>query len=176
MIAAVTTRRRDVPKAPLLQAAFVVSLLTGGLFVPLTDLGDESLIYPLCCLILAHGVWSLWSWVRVTRSWFDFYSLFLIAATLFNAGQALLEVFDLNPGGLLGRQFSSAILVQTLFLVLLGLAAMHLGALIAAVRSPKSNWDAPSVADEESTRASLRTVGWVLLVISLPFTAIVIKE
>ncbi|HEV8001552.1 MAG TPA: O-antigen polysaccharide polymerase Wzy [Planctomycetaceae bacterium] len=178
MIAAVTTRRRDVPKAPLLQAAFVVLLLAGGLFVPLTDLGDDSLIYPLCCLILAHGVWSVWSWARVTRNWFDCYSLFLIAATLFNAGQALLEVFGLNPEGLLGRQFSSTILAQTLFLVLLGLAAMHLGALIAAVRSPKrlTNWDSASVADEESTRTSLRAVGWVLLLVSLPFTAIMIKE
>ncbi len=102
----------------------------------------------------------------------------MIAATLFNAGQALLEVFGLNPGGLLGRQFSSTILVQTLFLVLLGLAAMHLGALVAAVRSPnrRTNWEPTSVADEEATLTSLRTVGWVLLLISLPFTAIVIRE
>ncbi len=92
MIAAVTTRRRDVPKALLLQAAFVVFLLAGGLFVPLTDLGDDSLVYPLCCLDLwltAFG--RCWSWARVTRNWFDCYSLFLIAATLFNAGQALLR-------------------------------------------------------------------------------------
>jgi len=174
MIAAVTTERREVPKAPLLQAAFVGLLITAGFVVPALDLEDASLIYPLCCLILAHGVWSVWSWARVARSWFDCYSLFLVAATLFNGGQALLEVFGLNEGGMLDGQFSPTTLVRTLFAVLLALASMHLGALVAAVRSAKSQ-DLPK-PDEESTLASLRTVGWVLLLVSLPFTALVIKD
>jgi oligosaccharide repeat unit polymerase len=130
----------------------------------------------LCCLILLHSVWSLWSWAQVTRTWFDSYSLFLIAATLFNAGQAILEVFGLNPEGLLGRQFPPTTLVHTLFLVLIGLAAMHLGALLAAVRSPKRSTTSNSASDAESTLSSLRTIGWALLFVALPFTAIVIKE
>jgi oligosaccharide repeat unit polymerase len=174
MIAAVTTRHRETPLEPVLQAAFVVLLTVAALIAPAIDLNDASLIYPLCCLILAHGVWSIWSWARVAHSWFDCYSLFLIAATLFNAGQACLEVFGLNQGDMLDGQFSHATLVRTLFLVLLGLAAMHLGALVAAVRSPKQAESAST--DEAATRASLRTVGWVLLLISLPFTALVIRE
>src|SRR5580700_5302029 len=174
MIAAVTTQRREPSAVPLLQAVFVGLLVLGGVIVPSLDLEAASLVYPLCCLILAHGVWSVLSWARITRSWFDCYNLFLIAATLFNAGQACLEVFGLNQGDMLDGQFSAATLVRTLFLVLLGLAAMHLGALVAAVRSPKLAESAG--IDEVSTRASLRTVGWVLLLISLPFTALVIKE
>ena len=127
MIAAVTTRRRETPLEPVLAGRLCAPADGGRAVAPAIDLNDSSLIYPLCCLIVAHSVWSLWSWARITHSWFDCYSLFLIAATLFNAGQACLEVFGLNQGDMLDGQFSHATLVRTLFLVLLGLAAMHLG-------------------------------------------------
>ena len=64
MIAAVTTRRRETSAVPLLQAVFVGLLLVGGLIVPSLDLDAASLVYPLCCLILAHGVWSVLSWAQ----------------------------------------------------------------------------------------------------------------
>jgi hypothetical protein len=71
MIAAVTTQRREPSAVPLLQAVFVGLLVLGGLVVPSLDLDAASLVYPLYCLILAHGVWSVLSWARITRSWFD---------------------------------------------------------------------------------------------------------
>jgi oligosaccharide repeat unit polymerase len=174
MIAAVTTQRREPSAVPLLQAVFVGLLVLGGLVVPSLDLDAASLVYPLCCLILAHGVWSVLSWARITRSWFDCYNLFLIAATLFNAGQACLEVFGLNQESMLGGQFSPVTLDRTLYVVLLGLAAMHLGAVVAAVRAPRRVES--TQVDLDAVRVSLRTVGWILLLVSLPFTALVIRE
>ncbi len=174
MIAAVTTQRREPSAIPLLQAVFVGLLMLGGLIVPSLDVDAAELVYPLCCLILANGVWSVLSWARITKSWFDCYNLFLIAATLFNGGQACLEVFGLNMGGMLDGQFSPVTLARTLYVVLLGLSAMHLGAVLAAVRAPRRA-EATNV-DLEPIRSSLRTVGWVLLLVSLPFTALVVRE
>ena len=53
------------------------------------------LCHDLSWALLALFAWSLWSWWYVTGSWFDPYSLFLCAASVFNAGQAFLDVFGL---------------------------------------------------------------------------------
>jgi O-antigen polysaccharide polymerase Wzy len=91
----------------------------------------ETLIYPCCCGLLILSLWSLGSWFWITRRLFDSYTIFLVSAILFNAGQALLEVFHLNRLGLLRGQFSAATLSSTLFFVAFGLSAFHLGALLS---------------------------------------------
>jgi oligosaccharide repeat unit polymerase len=91
----------------------------------------EALIYPSCCGLLILSIWCLGSWFWMTRRFFDPYTIFLISAILFNASQALLEVFHLNPLGLLKGEFSAATLSDTLFFVTFGLSAFHLGALLS---------------------------------------------
>jgi oligosaccharide repeat unit polymerase len=91
----------------------------------------ETLIYPCCCWILILSIWSLGSWFWITRRLFDPYTIFLVSAILFNAGQALLEVFHLNQLGLLSGRFSATTLSNTLFFVAFGLSAFHFGALIS---------------------------------------------
>ncbi|HIK03582.1 MAG TPA: O-antigen polysaccharide polymerase Wzy family protein [Trichormus sp. M33_DOE_039] len=98
----------------------------------------ESLIYPFCCILCGLTIWSFWSWYLLTKSLFNPYTLFLLSAFLFNAGQAMLEIFHLNENGL-GNWYltldvpslSSDTLLNTIFLVIIGFGAFHLGALIS---------------------------------------------
>jgi oligosaccharide repeat unit polymerase len=109
----------------------IFALVSLGLLQTTTYFQPEDLIYPYCCGLLTLSVWFLGSWFWLTRRLFDPYTIFLISAILFNAGQAILEVFHLNPLGLLRSQFSAATLSNTLCFVAFGLSAFHLGALLS---------------------------------------------
>ncbi len=138
-------------------------------YVPL-----ESLIYPTCVGIVLLSIWSLWSWRALTNSLSNPYVLFLLAGMLFNAGQAFLEVFGLNEGGILKNTFSSQTLLDTLFLVLLGLGTLHLGALIGVVSSRppvKRTNPAIPVAPQH-----IQTVAWILLAISFVPAVLLLRD
>jgi hypothetical protein len=112
-------------------------------------------------LLLVHSAWALWSWRRTTGGLFDPYVLFLLSATLFNAGLALLEVFGLNSEPVLS-DFPPQTVVHSLLLVLLGLAGLHAGALLAAAPRPLA---APGDASYSS--AALRLTGLTVLGMSV---------
>jgi oligosaccharide repeat unit polymerase len=141
-------------------------------------LPSESLIYPACLFLVALAVWSFWSWKILTKSLFDPYILFFIAALLFNGGQAFLEVFHLNEDGILEGMFSSENILKTLFIVLLGLATFHLGALLSTATgkaiSPKQSIE--KQVSLLSMENNCRIVGWGLLAISFLPTILVAKD
>jgi len=134
-----------------------------------------TLIYPACVLLTVLFVWSVWSWRVVAQSLFDPYIMFLIAATLFNGGQALLEVFHLNDQGILRNIFPPETVAATLFLVLLGLAALHLGALVS-VMVEKRRRPAPGPRTTTRTMQAMRLTSWGLLLISTPFVLLLLRE
>ncbi len=107
------------------------------------DIELEPLIYCLSCLIAGSAFWTFYSWFFLTKSLFDPYLIFYFSVFLFNAGQPLLEIFHLNEDGILGglpfsNDFTRSNLVDTLFLVILGLISLHLGALISLITSNKN--------------------------------------
>lgn len=128
----------------------------------------DSMIYFSSLLLIPLFVWSVWSWKTLTTRIFDPYVIFLLSATLFNGGQGFLEVFKLNENGILDGKFSSETVLKALFLVVIGLSSVHLGALISALGSKKSSSNKntgrknnlPSLED-------IRWVGWGLLFISI---------
>ncbi len=104
----------------------------------------EASVYWLCVYLLVQFGWFFWSWYRTTGRIFDPYSIFLLAAVLFNGGKAILEVFRLNEHGIekffsregyLTFSFSLETMISALLLVSLGLGGLHLGALLAACKS-----------------------------------------
>jgi oligosaccharide repeat unit polymerase len=103
------------------------------------DSHSELLIYPFCCLLIVLVIYFFWSWIFLTKSLFNPYTLFLLSAFLFNGGQAILEIFHLNEDGILTYLKISSVLpslsdkniVDTLFLVIICLTAFHFGALIS---------------------------------------------
>ncbi len=126
----------------------------------------ELLIYPVCWSVVLVSAWAFWSWWRMTGNWFDPYTLFLLSAVLFSGGQAFLEVAGLNDSGILANRFSSHTALFALLAVTLGLSAMHLGVLLAVSWSTFGERKEPSVEDFDLEIESLRTAGWILLVVS----------
>jgi oligosaccharide repeat unit polymerase len=139
---------------------------------------SSDLIYALSLALLSLTIWTLWSWRAMTRSIFDIYVMFFLAAVLFNGGHALLEVFRLNPDGILGGQFPDQIIVASLFMVLLALASFHMGALIVARRARQkvTPLRRPPPASDDGSARYLRLIGWTLLLISAVPAYLVTQE
>ncbi|MBA3942953.1 MAG: O-antigen polysaccharide polymerase Wzy [Herpetosiphonaceae bacterium] len=112
-----------------------ILLLLGGcsLVYSAYSLEAEALIYPACVSLALVSVWSVFSWNVLTKRSFDPYILFIIAAVLFNGGQAFLEIFHLNDQGVLKSAFSSETTLQTLFLVTVCLSTFHFGAILSTL-------------------------------------------
>lgn len=124
----------------LIQVCIVIALiLFRNVYQPLI-FHQESLIYSLSCVLSVLAIWSFFSWYLLTKSLFNPYLMFFLSAFLFNAGQAVLEIFHLNENGL-GNWYmesdvpylSSEDIIDTLYLVIIGLSTFHLGALICLV-------------------------------------------
>jgi oligosaccharide repeat unit polymerase len=146
---------------------------------PLFGWTDASLLRPMSGALLIAFAWSLWSWKRLTRSVFDPYGLFLIAAFLFNAGSAFLFVFGLNTSGImiLDLSFAPDVTLQTLLLVFLGLGAFHLGALVVASGHAGRLFPGVASVEQESPSATqIRFVGWALLIVSALPMALLLKQ
>jgi oligosaccharide repeat unit polymerase len=137
------------------------------MFVPPAALPTAYTLSVAIALLLA---WCIGSWKLAGRPIFDPYCIFLIAAFLFNAGHALLEVIDSNELGIMNGIFSDAVVKQTLLLSFNGLAALHFGALltvaVSASRIGHLRW---TVNDGELWA---RRLGWALLLVSVPAAAI----
>lgn len=174
-----SSRRADPRHARQIIAGQCV-VLALSLLLPFAYLGlglrAEALLYPASVFLAATAAWSLWSWRMVTGKLFDPYVLFFIAALLFNGGQAFLEILGLNERGILGGVFPPEIVLQTLFLIILGLGSVQLGALLAAAavrRSPAER--VPEAADAPSRTRDVRLVGWGLIVLAAVPTLLVLR-
>jgi oligosaccharide repeat unit polymerase len=156
--------RSSSPTPFVIAAQVVVALLIGPL---LWTAGQSSVEFGIACaswatlLLLA---WSVASWWVLRETLFEPYPAFLLAAFLFNAGHALLEVFGANARGFLFDRFDHADIQATLLLVLVSLAWLHLGALIAVSRPTRG---ARLDAVRPWSGSSARIVGAALLAISI---------
>lgn len=131
----------------------------------------------LCVYLQIVVSFALWSWWRIKRTLFDPYSLFFLAAVLFNGGQTLLEVFGMNPEGFLGNNFSPETLVQTLYAVVLGLSCLHFGALLGVIGSSQASKSGISPLQEKINGECSRCVGWYLLGVAfLPECFVAVKR
>ncbi len=161
-------RNSNAPIAPILlvQLGIVFFLFFLGKSYELLQLPPARLITPTSWLTVISTVWALWSWKRLTGSGFDPYVIFFLTATLFNAGQVILEIFHLNRDGILNGTFSTTTVFRTLVLTATGLAAFHLGAIIsvALYHSRRKNTGQEKVLVDYSS--ALTIVGYALLAIS----------
>jgi oligosaccharide repeat unit polymerase len=120
----------------------------------------ELLLYPACLGLTLSVVWILWSWAALRGTLFDPYAIFMIAASLFNGGQAFLELFHLNSGGMLRGRVSPEQLLPAIYLVTLSLLAIHGGALFAALKKLEPR---PANTNDEHLARATRGVGWLLI-------------
>lgn len=166
--------QRRIIIALLIQFALMTLACIDFLIYQIAHLHGDATVWSLCLVLVLTVAWAVFSWRWVSGTLFDPYGIFLVAAFLFNGGQALLEVLNLNYGGLLQGKYGTDTLVVTVRFVTLCLIAMHLGALLAKLLT--RNW--PRNIDSRArlivTGKSLRLVGWSLLLISSVPTAILL--
>ena len=135
---------------------------------------DPALLRPICAVPLLVFVLSLLSWRAWTGSWFDSYTIFLLAAHAFNAGQAFLEAFGLHAHGILDGQFPPNDVVNAVLFVTLCLVALHGGALVAVITMRTATTETVDVTGP--SLADLRAVAWILLPLAVPSMAYVIAS
>lgn len=154
-----------------------ILIFTLALFVVPSNVGwkDRDVIYPYCVFLFLHAGWAFWSWKRLQKTLFDPYALTFLSALIFNGGQAILEVFGLNEGGLLDGEFNSAILARTVLITFAGLVGLHSGAIIAVYIS-QGKRRLSKETESPSQRVAIRSVGWSLLAISAIPLAFQLKE
>lgn len=158
-----------------IQASLLVLVAGIGLAAKTGILDADELDHSASLLLSAVVAWNFCSWRLAGRVWFEPYSLFLLAATLFNGGQALLEVFYLNHQGILAGEFSSGLIVAALYMVALALAAFHFGALIGLARAARPVAPAnPGVANAHLEAA--RLVGFACMAISVVPMILVLRD
>jgi oligosaccharide repeat unit polymerase len=140
------------------------------------DFDPEKLIYPISFFLILLFLWLLWSWKFLTNNLFSPYTLFILAAMLFNSGQAFLEVFNLNDFIYLDGKFTSQTILNTLFLVMISLTSLHLGALISITKIKKQRITVFDTKQLELSNQAVRLVGWLFLSISLIPTVYILKD
>jgi len=161
------TRRRPRGEVIVfLHGYALVLLLVAGVMFILYLPDAEALIYPTSVLSVAVYLWCFWSWKQVKDSWCDPYTLFLLSIILFNGGEAVLEALNLSPEGVLSGRFSAETTESVLLWALVGISAMHFGALVSATSRLGIGTD-DAGGDPQSERAIVRWVGWSLLAISI---------
>lgn len=146
---------------------FVTLAVTGALLF--VDLPPAEVVQTLCVALLALFGWTLYSTHTAFGAIFSPYGLFATSAFLFSAGQPMLEAVGLMPtAGIFMSRFTADTVGRTLCLVLLGLAWMHAGALLAALWFPVvAHPPEERVASTPLTSTNLRQIGWALVTISI---------
>lgn len=173
-------RQRRAAGVLFAHLCFVASVIAVYIWVrPLAGWTDGALLFAASVALLLELVWSLVSWQLVAGTIFDPYSIFIVAAMIFNAGAAYLYLFGLNTTGLMILDFSfpASISLQTLLLVFLCIAMFHFGALLFAGSRAMPLFPARPVAlPGAPTPAQIRFVGWALILASALPTALQLKQ
>jgi len=158
----------------MVHVAWTVGLIAVGLIYRLFQVEADILVYPACVILALSFGWILAGWFSLRGTLFEPYALFMIAAGLFNGGQAVLELFGLNPNGILDGRFPPEVLIESLFFVTLSALAVHTGALLAVREKPADRSGAGENAPfrERATRM----VGWFLLAISAVPVSLFLKN
>ncbi len=174
------TKTSDKPWQELLLAQFavIVALLFAGAGYKVFSISAEASFLPLTIVFLILTIWFLWSWKKLTNSWFDPYSMFIVAAFLFHGGQTFLIVLNVQAGPMLDDLFRDFVLVEALYLVILGMAVFHLGALSAATfrrysKRGKAAMDHRSIVVSDNL---VHSVGWVFVLIAILPTIFVLRD
>ncbi len=174
------TKTSDKPWQELLlvQFAIIIALLFAGAGYKVFSISAEASFLPLTIVFLLLSIWFLWSWKKLTDSWFDPYSMFIVAAFLFHGGQTFLIALNIQAGPMLDDLFRDFVLVEALYLTILGLAVFHLGALGAASfrRYSKRGKAARAHRSILVSDNLVHSVGWVLIIIAILPAIFVLRD
>lgn len=150
----------------LAHGALTLAVATFALVYVIAGIDATSLIYPASAVLTTVVCWCGWSWRDCGGSLGDPYCLFLLAATLFNAGHAVLLTLHVTDFALLGGRFDPATQINVIFMTLAGLTAMHFGALVTMWHPPQTRLNRP-VSKTVSRPTGTRITGYLMLAIAI---------
>lgn len=111
-------------------------------------------------------IWIVWSWIKLRKTLFNPYGLFLIAAFLFNLSWVVLSYIPGNSVAALTSFFPTNIAASTIIVTDLCFLGLHLGALLAV----KSFFNSRQKKSFEVSDRNLAIVGYFLILVSIyPF-------
>lgn len=151
---------------------WVLSLILIYLIYLSNEIDVNSLNKIISFAFIINFVWGLISWYVLTKSIFDPYILFFIAAASFNGGQIFLEAFGLNELGFLGGEFTKLHQFLTVYYITISLALFHLGGLISFKKVALKKGKISSIFNEKN----ILIIGLFLLTISFIPTIIILKS
>ncbi len=160
--------------AVCVQALLIVLLLVIRYFTIMVQASPEDLLRPACALEIGLIVWMACSWWWVNGTLFDPYMLLVLSASIFHAGQMILEVLGLNRRGFLRGIFPAEIALDAVCLVVLCFAVLHFGALLAV--SGSSSRQRSSAAVDPSHRKDVLLIGWIFFALSAFAAPLVYKD
>lgn len=160
----------------LLHHFIIVAFLVCALFYSFKPASAGKLIYLLSTMIVAIFIWCFWSWYKTTHSILDPYTLFLASAFLFLGSPALLHIFGYGFEDLLGVNFPADLLATSLYYTAISIATFHYGSLLAVNIGKQKRLPESKMRSDELAERSIRTIGSVLLAISLPAYIYLLRE
>lgn len=115
--------------------------------------GTEIEVKAASALMLVIYLFSIYSWVRVTRRFVSPYFMFLVACFLFNAGQMFLNLFDLSNNGFFNifKYYSSTNILKMIYFQGMCVAMLNIGALIGVNQKVREVLDAGFIDKESSS-------------------------
>src|SRR5579883_3293340 len=148
-------------------------LLAWGSYATLERIGEDSSF--ISAALTIQFAWSLASWRLLGRRLLEPYPLFLVSMGLFQAAQSFLDTFGLLEHRILAGLVSAEAVVESLYIVLIALAALHLGAVLADVRLRVAK-QLGTVADEGTVEETARGLARALVIVAGIPTVILIVE
>lgn len=115
-----------------------------------------------CVVFTLCTAWMLYSWARIVHTIVSPYWIFVLVAALFNGGHALLQVFGLNPNGVLESRFSIVTTSSTIIYASLSMMLLHCGALWRMTRDRRR---APESSSKDLEKGAV-WLGLLLVLIS----------
>lgn len=162
---AISKRRGTLtPQGILLIHGLVLLCFTGFLLAVFFGSTIPDVVYISAVGFAIVVGWMIVSWRLASGSFFNPYSLFIIAAAVFNGGDAFLELLHLNDNGILRGKFDDASIVRTVLFCAVSLACVHTGALIAAFKASRGG---RRQIVEKATFQTHMALGFALLGIAL---------
>lgn len=147
----------------------IIILITGYNYL---EIDREFFVYSISVVIIVSFFYAIFSWRVLTGQIFDPYIIFLIAAMFFTGGQAIVEIFNIKPASFLDvyNRVDANYVLSALFLASLGLLFFQAGGTLAALQGVKSIQKKSlmiGINDLKRQKYALRTVGWIMLFISI---------
>lgn len=166
-------RTREENLVLIVQMSILVILLMSSLLYEMIPISSGFVLQFLSGMLVLIIIWTTISWITIKEDLFSPYILFFFSAMLVSAGPVLLEIFKLNPYGIMDGIFDDKTIISTIYFTLLCLCSFHLGGVLT-IRFRKQNSKYTLNNKSKASISDIKIVGWILFFVSIIPSAYII--